>query len=279
VDEDLRERERSVAAFYDAYGADREWARFETPLGAVRAHVVAAFLGRWVRPGERVLDAGSGPGRFALLLARRGARVTLLDISSVLLDDARRRFAAEGLTAEAFLRRSLFDVDQDLGRFDVVLCLGGALDYYEGAMDRALHLLRDRLAPGGRLVGSVMSTVGGLASALHAGWLPEPAVGGGDLRRVWADGIVTPAFSEHAAKMLTAQELAALLGRSALDLCDMSATDCLLALPQEQLLALAGRGDLWAALLELEVDACRRMPEAGGHILFAAEAAEAAEAP
>jgi SAM-dependent methyltransferase len=271
VPDDLRSRDASVEAFYDSYGAAREWERFETPLGRVQLAVITEFLRRWALPAGRTLDVGSGPGRFALWLARQGARVTLLDISSAMLDAARRRFADHGLAADGFLHESLFDLaGMEPGSFDLVLCLGGALNYYPDEMEAGLRLMRRLLRPGGRLVGSVMSTVGGLGMALGMGWQPEPGISGPQLLEVYRSGLLTEQFSEHRAKMLHAQELRALLGRCHLRPLELSATDCMLALPQAQLTSLMARPDIFSALLEAEFDACRRSPDAGGHILFAA---------
>ncbi len=268
---DLHDREDRIEAFYDGYGKEREWGRFESPLGEVQLAVITAFLDRWALPAGRTLDVGSGPGRFALWLAQRGAEVTLLDISGAMLEAAKEQFAAHDLAAEGFLHQSLFDLgDLELGTFDVVLCLGGALNYFPDDMEDGLRLLAGRLKPGGRLVGSVMSTVGALGMALHVGWLPEAGIGGEELLGVYRTGRLTEHFSEHQAKMLHAEELRALLGRSGLRVLDLSGTDCLLSLPQTQLAALRSRSDMFAALLQAEADACRRNPDAGAHILFAA---------
>jgi SAM-dependent methyltransferase len=63
----------------------------------------------WVRPaferlgsvsGLRVLDLGCGHGMAAVVLARRGARVTALDLSAGYLQEARQRAVANGVDAD-----------------------------------------------------------------------------------------------------------------------------------------------------------------------------------
>ena len=57
-----------TAEFFDEYG-EREWTRFEdgrTPGPSLTTHL--RILEGYVRRGDRALDAGSGPGRFTLIL-------------------------------------------------------------------------------------------------------------------------------------------------------------------------------------------------------------------
>lgn len=70
-----------IARFYDEYGA-REWERFDlSAMDRVGLEVHLRLLREHIRVGDRVLDAGAGPGRFTLELARLGARVVAGDIS------------------------------------------------------------------------------------------------------------------------------------------------------------------------------------------------------
>ncbi len=265
----------NIRAFYNEYGAEREWARFDTMLGQVQLHVITQFLRDWALPASRALDVGSGPGRFAIWLAEQGCRVTLLDVSDAMIAAARERVRAAQVESavEGFYQASLFDIGTlDVGTFDVILCLGGVLNYYPQDMPAALRDLRQALAPGGRLIGTVMSTVGALASSLSRGWAPPESVAAQELRQVYETGVLTEAFSPHPAKMLHAGELRQLLSESGLRTLGLSATDCLLSVPDAGLEALRTRDNLFRTLLDLEVDACRRMPDAGGHILFAADA-------
>ena len=74
--------------------------RFSGPIGTLLAEtqesVLLASLPELA--GRRVLDVGTGTGRAALALARRGALVTGVDASAQMLDVARARAAAEGVS-------------------------------------------------------------------------------------------------------------------------------------------------------------------------------------
>jgi SAM-dependent methyltransferase len=71
-------------------------------LGVVARIIAGAaeeFIARPpIAPGARVLDAATGIGNLALPLARAGAAVTGVDIATNLLEQARERAAAEGLS-------------------------------------------------------------------------------------------------------------------------------------------------------------------------------------
>ena len=75
-----------IAQFYDDYG-EQEWERLEaTPADRVSFHIHRWYLEHYIRPGDRVLEIGAGPGRFTIELARLGARITVGDISPRQLD-------------------------------------------------------------------------------------------------------------------------------------------------------------------------------------------------
>lgn len=151
-----------TAEYYDDFG-EREWTRFDegvTPPAGLDVHL--RFLERYVHPGDRVLDAGAGPGRFALELARLGADVVALDISPGQLEQLRARLPE----VEAYLG----DVT-DLTRFaddgfDVTVCYGGPLSYVLDRADDALAELVRVTRPGGHVLVSVMSLAGTLVHYL-----------------------------------------------------------------------------------------------------------------
>jgi tellurite methyltransferase len=92
----------------------------------------------------RALDVAGGAGRHALLLARRGLDVTLVDVSPVGLAIAASAAHAEGLAIETLVR-DLEEEPLPAGPFDVVVCFH--------FLDRRVYAaLGEVLAPGGTLV-------------------------------------------------------------------------------------------------------------------------------
>jgi ubiquinone/menaquinone biosynthesis C-methylase UbiE len=145
-----------AAAYYDSFG-ENEWNRFDegrTPLAGLDVHV--RFLERFVRPGDRVLDAGAGPGRFSLELVRLGARVVALDISPRQLELLRQRLPDVESIVGDITDLSRFPDDS----FDVTVCYGGPLSYVFDRAEQALSELARVTRTGGHLLLSVMSTVG-----------------------------------------------------------------------------------------------------------------------
>lgn len=114
---------------YDCY-ADPAMARtfeerrFGGPIGQLiageQARVLANMIGRI--QDRTVLDVGTGTGRAALLLASGAARVTAVDASEEMLDEARKR-AAQQMVKVNFLRGDAHHLDFTDRSFDVVVCL------------------------------------------------------------------------------------------------------------------------------------------------------------
>jgi SAM-dependent methyltransferase len=125
--------------------------------------------------GTRVLDAPCGYGRIALPLARRGARVTGLDLSQVQLDEARRRLAALAGVELELVQGDLRSLPFPDGSFDVVLNLFTSIGYTgeEGDAQLVRELARVARA-GARLVLETMHRDRLVTIFTPRTWVPLP---------------------------------------------------------------------------------------------------------
>ncbi|MCA1452317.1 class I SAM-dependent methyltransferase [Bradyrhizobium sp. BRP22] len=151
---------RNVAHHYDLDGrlyslfldADKQYscAYFETPDAtlddaqlAKKRHLAAKLV---VRPGQRVLDIGSGWGGLGLYLAEMtGADVTGVTLSTEQLQVSNARAAEKNLSQSArFLLQDYRDIP---GPFDRIVSVGMfehvGVDFYEKYFRRCAELLTD----------------------------------------------------------------------------------------------------------------------------------------
>src|SRR5438270_14026028 len=111
-----------AAALFSETAAQYEENEFTRNTRAEVDFILAEFA---LPPGSRNLDMGWGTGRHAVELARRGYRVTGVDIAAGMLDEARKaarhaRVDIRWIAADA----TRFTTDE---RFDAAICLcGGA---------------------------------------------------------------------------------------------------------------------------------------------------------
>lgn len=110
--------------------------------------------------GKRVLDLGCGPGHYSIALARAGAaHVTGIDFAQGMIDRARLRAAAAGVTTHCtFLAKDFYSYEPETP-FDYVIVMG-VMDYVadpKPLIRKVLSMTRDRaffsFPVGGTLLG------------------------------------------------------------------------------------------------------------------------------
>jgi magnesium-protoporphyrin O-methyltransferase len=130
--------------------AAQTWAKLTSnaPVGRIRASVRAGrermrtTLLSWLPDdlsGRHILDAGCGTGMAAMELARRGARVTAVDLSPTLTTLAAERLPAELRDRVRFLAGDM--LDERLGPFDHVLAMDSLIHYASWDMVESLRRL------------------------------------------------------------------------------------------------------------------------------------------
>ena len=167
-------RRSQLETYFDRTASDA-WARLtsDVPVSGIRATVRAgrdrmrATLLGWLPPdlrGMRLLDAGCGTGALAVEAARRGAKVTAIDLSSSLVGIARDRAPRD--LGDGSINFSVGDMmDPSLGEFDHVVAMDSLIHY------RAPDMARVASALAARASGSVLFTFAPrtpLLSVMHA---------------------------------------------------------------------------------------------------------------
>jgi ubiquinone/menaquinone biosynthesis C-methylase UbiE len=122
---------------------------FDSERVAREADFVYRALG--LRAGEELLDLCCGPGRHAVELAKRGLRVTGLDLSSEYLATAERVAREQGTRLAGTVHSDMRAIPFE-SHFDVVINMFSSFGYLESEPEDAkvLTAIARALKPGGR---------------------------------------------------------------------------------------------------------------------------------
>jgi SAM-dependent methyltransferase len=140
------------------------WTRIVPPALAIQeADFLVRTFGR--EPGARFLDVPCGNGRHAIELARRGYRVTGVDLSDEFL--AAARMASTGVDGLDWLKGDMRDLHLP-GRYSGAYCFGNSFGYLDYAGVQAfLTAVAGALEPGARLVIDTGVTAENIQSVLQ----------------------------------------------------------------------------------------------------------------
>lgn len=175
-----------IAAYYNGDPA-REHARLERHQ--LEYELTWRYLDRFLPPRGTILEVGAATGRYTLALARRGYRVTAVDLSADLLEIGRENIQQAGLEQQVrFIVADARDLGQVLDKdFDAALIMG-PLYHLILAEDRiaALAQVYQRLKPGGIVVSAFISRFGILGDLMRdvPAWIEDRE----DVRALLANG-------------------------------------------------------------------------------------------
>lgn len=263
---------------FDAVGM-KEWERLvASPLEEISLHVHTQILRRYIRPGQRVLEIGAGPGRFTQVLAELGAKVVVADLSPVQLD-LNRQMALKHDFAQAVESWEVLDIC-DLthfpeASFNLVLVYGGPFSYVLDRRDQALSECIRVLKPGGYLLASVMSLWGTIHWALK-GVFNETVETNQKIIRLGDLSAEAMPRGRGYMHFFRSAELRAWLISAGLTVEAMSASRAVSTGWGELAASLRASAELWEELLQMELEASAEPGalDMGTHIIAAARKSE-----
>jgi len=117
-----------------------EWERLvRHPYHKLEFDTTMHFLRKYLPKKGLILDAGGGPGRYTIELAKMGYDVVLLDLTPKLLEIAQEQISKANVQnrVKQIVEGSIDDLSMFKDNtFDAVICLGGALSHLVIAKQR-----------------------------------------------------------------------------------------------------------------------------------------------
>jgi ubiquinone/menaquinone biosynthesis C-methylase UbiE len=164
--------EAMIKEYYTG-GVRQEWNRLtKDAYHNLEFDTTLHYLAKYLPQQGLILDAGGGPGRYTVALAKEGYDVNLMDVTPANLDFAKRQIKKAGMQShvKTLTVGSIADMSQFTdNRFDAILCLGGPLSHVlDGSeRDKAILELVRVARVGAPLFVSVMSRLSVLIEILN----------------------------------------------------------------------------------------------------------------
>lgn len=100
-----------------------EWERLERHK--IEFDITKRFLDDFIKEENlEIFDIGGGPGRYAMYLAERGHKVTLLDLSKKNIEVAKRKSFEKGITLQGYIHGNALELGEFEWQYDVILLMG-----------------------------------------------------------------------------------------------------------------------------------------------------------
>ena len=258
--------------------ARREWRRLQRdPYHQIEFVVTMRFLRKYLPKDGLVLDAGGGPGRYTIELAKKGHNMVLLDITPDLLKIAKRKIkrAAVQERVKEIKEGSITDLSAfNDETFDAVLCLGGPLCHILDAeqRERAASELVRVAKRGSPLFVSVIGRLGLLRTILLE--FPDEIQ---DCRHHWETGDYIPGLLPRAevtgftaAHWFLPEELRELFERHGVETLDTAALEGLSSHHVRKTNRLAKEEEKWKMWIDIILRTCNHPSIVGSseHILL-----------
>lgn len=155
--------------------APQEWERLcSTPIMRIEYMITTHILNRSLPKNGVILDAGSGPGRYALDLARKGYRVIMFDLVHEMLQFGHEKIAEANLQEKINLvEGNIVSLPYKENSFDAVISLGAPLSHITDPQARfsAVTEIARVVKPDGQVLLTCLSRLAGYRSMVF--WLQQ----------------------------------------------------------------------------------------------------------
>ena len=257
--------------------AQYEWERLQQdPYHQLEFIITLHFLKKYLPKTGLVLDAGGGPGRYTIELAKRGYDVILLDLVPELLKIAKEQIKKAGVQnkVKQIVEGSIDDLSMfENETFDAVLCLGGVLNHLldERRREKAARELIRVAKKGAPVFVSVISRLGVLRTIFLR--FPESLK---FCKHHWEVGDYIPGVHGRgftAAHWFLPEELKELFERQGVKILEMAALEGLSSHHREETNKLYENQENWKLWLEILLETCNHPSIIGAseHFLMVAK--------
>ncbi|MFW9769032.1 MAG: class I SAM-dependent methyltransferase [Candidatus Thorarchaeota archaeon] len=268
---------KMIEGYFDKF-TDDEWERLDrTPKGKVQFHIHQHFLRKHLKKGDRVLEIGSGPGRFTIELAKLGARISVVDISNEQLRLNKEKVKDAGFDDSVEWRRKLDILNLEGipdNEYDATVLYGGPLSYVLEFVDDALDEVIRVTKPRGIIFTSVMSCLGTYHHLIRNVFEEFENIGLEKFDELTRTGDVVGDLAgegTHQCHMYRWSEYSAVLSKHPVDILDVSAANYLSngLFNEEYLIELTKDTMKWKMFLKWELDFCRELSaiDGGTHMI------------
>lgn len=137
---------RIVQEYYDS-DVQYEWDRLERH--PFEFAITTKMMDRYIKPGDRILDIGGGPGRYSIYYAQKGCNVTLIDLSEENIKLAPEKSKEVNVSIKAISGDARQVSKFVEGKFDHIFVMGPMYHLLEEndrikALNEAISLLKDK---------------------------------------------------------------------------------------------------------------------------------------
>ena len=162
----MHEKRDEIRSYYNA-NPQKEWGRLKKKH-PYEKYITIRMMDRYIKPGDRILDIGGGPGHYAIHYAKQGHSVTLLDLSDENVRFAKKKARQYGvkIAAEQGDATDLSRFADD--SFDTVFLMGPLYHLMnEESRILAIEEAKRVLKPGGFMFSSFILMFGGVVYGLR----------------------------------------------------------------------------------------------------------------